>query len=122
MNHRIIKIVDVKVIRPHTLWLRFDDGLERTIDFSAVLAGEIYESLLDPECFGRVRLDEEVHTVVWPNGADFDPETLHDWPSVEADWKARAAIWQQERKRTETTDEAVSVAKKARNLERLAGT
>ena len=100
MNHRIIKIIDIEVVGPHTLWVRFNDGLERTIDLSAVLAGEIYESLRDPEYFGRVRLDEEVHTVVWPNGADFDPETLHDWPSVEAAWKARADLWKQEGQRS----------------------
>lgn len=89
--------MDVKVVGPHTLWVRFDDGLERTIDLSAVLAGEIYEPLGDPELFSRVRVDAEVHTVVWPNGADFDPETLHDWPSFEAAWRERAELWKQGR-------------------------
>jgi hypothetical protein len=39
-----------------------------------------------------------VHTLVWPNGVDFDPATLHDWPlRVEAlqalakGWKLAAA-------------------------------
>jgi hypothetical protein len=29
--------------------------------------------------FNQVRIDPEVHTLVWPNGADFDPAMLHDW-------------------------------------------
>jgi hypothetical protein len=27
-----------------------------------------------------VEIDPEVHTLVWPHGADFDPANLHDWP------------------------------------------
>jgi hypothetical protein len=30
--------------------------------------------------FNQVEIDPEIHTLVWPNGADFDPETLHNWP------------------------------------------
>ena len=33
--------------------------------------------------FKQVRIDPEVHTLVWPNGADFNPATLHDWPADE---------------------------------------
>jgi hypothetical protein len=93
MQHRIIRIRAFKVIAPRTLWLKFDDGLECTIDFSTVLAGEIYGPLCDSEYFAQVRLDPEVHTLVWPNGADFDPETLHDWRSVESAWTERAKQW-----------------------------
>jgi hypothetical protein len=30
---------------------------------------------------------------VWPNGADFDPATLHDWPEVCDELAARAQAW-----------------------------
>lgn len=33
----------------------------------------------DERVFNQVEIDPEVHALVWPNGADFDPETLHDW-------------------------------------------
>jgi hypothetical protein len=95
MQHKIVRISAFRVLAPRTLWLKFDDGLERTIDFSPVLAGELYKPLNDPDYFAQVRLDPEVQTVVWPNGADFDPETLHDWPSVESAWTERAKHWSQ---------------------------
>jgi len=31
----------------------------------------------DPELFRPVRVDEELGTIVWPNGADMDPDVLH---------------------------------------------
>jgi Protein of unknown function (DUF2442) len=127
MTHRIIRILALKVVASHTLWLRFDDGVERTVDLSLVLAGEIYEPLRDPQFFGRVRLDPEIHTVVWPNGADFDPEALYDWPNVQDAWKARADAWNQERQQVAglneaISDEAISGSGNRRNLDALAGT
>jgi hypothetical protein len=37
----------------------------------------VFEPLADPAYFREVRLDEELGTIVWPNGADVAPETLH---------------------------------------------
>jgi hypothetical protein len=31
--------------------------------------------------------------VVWPNGADFDTTTLHDWPEHEPAWREMAERW-----------------------------
>jgi len=80
MGHAIYRVIGFEVIRPYTLRVRFDDGTEREIDFRPVLVGEIYGPLQNETLFNQVEIDPEVHTLVWPNGADFDPETLYNWP------------------------------------------
>ena len=93
MRHPIHRITSVEAIPPYTLRLVFADGLTRTIDFGPILTGELYGPLRDLAVFAQVRLDPEVHTVVWPTGADFDPATLHDWPEHEAAFHAAAKRW-----------------------------
>jgi hypothetical protein len=44
--------------------------------------------------FNQVQIDPEVHTLVWPNGADFDPATLHDWPVHESAFRELARRWE----------------------------
>lgn len=93
MIHPIYRITAVECIPPYSLRLRFDDGLERVVDLSPVLEGELYGPLRDPAYFRRVTLNPEIHTVEWPNGADFDPAVLHDWPDHEAEFRAAAERW-----------------------------
>jgi hypothetical protein len=80
MEHPIYRIIDFENIGPFTLHIKFDDGQEQEIDFRPVLAGQLYAPLQDEKLFNQVEIDPEIHTLVWPNGADFDPETLHNWP------------------------------------------
>lgn len=94
MNHAIYRVESFEIVGPYHLRVRFDDNAERIIDFHPVLAGELYGPLRDLEVFNRVQIDSEVHTLVWPNGADFDPATLHDWPEHIAAMKARAKSWE----------------------------
>lgn len=71
----------------------FDDGTNQVIDFAPILEGELYGPLRDPSLFEQVQIDGEVPTLVWPNGADFDPATLHDWPENLPAMKALAKRW-----------------------------
>jgi hypothetical protein len=91
--HPLHRVRSFERVGTHSLHVEFADGTRQIIDFSPVLAGELYGPLQDPEVFGQVRLDPEVHTLVWPNGADFDPATLHDWPLVAEELAARAREW-----------------------------
>ena len=93
MTHEIHRVTSFNIVGPHTLAVTFADGLTRTIDFLPVLRGELYGQLREPGFFKLVALDAEVHTLVWPNGADFDPAILHDWPDVADDFSALAKRW-----------------------------
>ena len=63
------------------------------VDFSSVLRGELFGPLADSDFLDRVLLDEEVGTVVWPNGADFDPAMLYNWSDCGPALAALAATW-----------------------------
>ncbi len=93
MTHLICRVRRFEIVAPYTIRVGFDDGSEQTIDFLPVLAGEMYGPLRDLQIFNQVTLDNEVHTMVWPNGADFDPATLHDWPQYVADFVRMVKGW-----------------------------
>ena len=55
------------------------DGTNGIVDMSRVIAGEqagIYAALQDERLFNQVRI--ELGALTWPNGADLDPEWVHE--------------------------------------------
>ena len=91
--HPMYRVTAFSIVGPYQLDVSFDDGVTRRIDFSEILEGHYLGPLKDLNLFNAVRLDNEVHTLVWPNDADFDPADLHDWPDVKDAWIARAQEW-----------------------------
>ena len=103
MIHEICRVVSFEKVALFTLRVLFDDGTCQVIDFRPVLKGELYGPLQDPLLFDQVRIDPEVHTLVWPNGADFDPAILHNWPESSPALNALAEKWSSGRGRTAGT-------------------
>ena len=93
MIHPIHRVTRFSIVGPYTLSVAFTDGTEQRIDFKPVLHGVLFGPLQDLATFEAVALDPEAGTLVWPNGADFDPATLHDWPQVRDDLAKRARGW-----------------------------
>ncbi len=85
MGHAIYRVTSFRKLGDFTLQIWFDDGSDQSIDFEPVLYGPIFGPLRDPEVFAQVRLVEDVGCLEWPNGADFDPETLRNWPEYKDD-------------------------------------
>ncbi len=61
----------------YRIWLTFADGVAGEIDLESELWGEIFEPLKQQVRFAEFKLDHELGTIVWPNGADFAPEFLY---------------------------------------------
>lgn len=95
MNHPIYRVHCFEIVSDYTLRVSFDDGAEQVIDFRPILAGELYSPLRNVELFNQISIDREIGTLVWPNGADFDPATLHDWPTQEQAFRELARRWEQ---------------------------
>ena len=93
MSHPIYRVARFDIVGPYTLAVTFTDGTQQQIDFRPVLHGALFGPLQDLITFNAVVLDHEVGTLTWPNGADFDPATLHDWPLVRDEFAERAHAW-----------------------------
>jgi hypothetical protein len=62
----------------YRLLITFEDGDERLVDLKPHLTGEVFEPLKDLEYFQRFRVNEDLDTVVWENGADISPDFLYE--------------------------------------------
>ena len=73
----IIHVTEVAVVVSYSLNLAFEDGTLKRVNLRSELYGPVFEPLCDPAYIARARLDPDVRTVSWPNGADFAPDFLH---------------------------------------------
>lgn len=72
-----VKVVEVKALPDHMLWLRFNTGEEKVFDFKPLLTDPAFAPLVDPEIFNDVSLDHGV--TIWNNGdIDIAPSYLYN--------------------------------------------
>lgn len=75
----MIRIRSVMPLEEFRVKLTFTDGSEREVDLAPYLHGPVFEPLKkDREIFRSVRVDDELGTIVWPNGADICPDVLYE--------------------------------------------
>lgn len=75
----IVHVIRVEPLAGHRLRLGFEDGAEGEVDLSTRRWRGVFAPLQDQAFFDRVEVDQELGTIVWPNGADIAPETLYRW-------------------------------------------
>ncbi len=74
----IPRVSDARYIKDFIIMVRFADGVEGAVNLSDELEGEIFQPLKNVEYFKKFIVHPELHTLTWPNGADFAPEFLYD--------------------------------------------
>jgi hypothetical protein len=78
----ILHVKEARYIRDYVIRVRFNDGAEGEVDLAGELEGEVFEPLRDLQAFRSFRVDPELETIVWSNGADMAPEFLYDHMKV----------------------------------------
>ncbi len=74
----MIEVRSVKPLEQFQVLLKFSNGEQKIVDLEPFLRGPIFEPLRqNPDLFRSVRVDEELDTIVWENGADIDPDVLY---------------------------------------------
>jgi hypothetical protein len=90
MNGLTPDITDVAVVRHGVLALTFADGLRAEVDVLDRMRGPVFAEARTAQGFGKVTVDRELGTIIWPGGADLAPDTLYErvhtgaWPDSSA--------------------------------------
>jgi hypothetical protein len=71
-------VTSVEYVSSYKLRLAFEDGSIRVVDLANHLDGEVFEPLKNLRLFKTARLNPDLDTVVWDNGADMAPEFLYE--------------------------------------------
>jgi len=79
-----LHIREAQYIDGYRIRLRFNDGSEGIADLSDCLEGEVFEPLKDLKNFKAFKVDPDIETIVWENGADMAPEFLYEKMTVTA--------------------------------------
>jgi hypothetical protein len=74
----MIRVHEVQPLSDFCVRLSFTDESRKDIDLKPFLDGPVFEAIRNNlDVFRTVRVDHRAGTIVWPNGADIDPDVLY---------------------------------------------
>ena len=71
------KLIEIKVLDGYNIWMKFDDGVEKVVNFKPFLGKGFTKELLDEKKFQEAFI-EEGGGIAWKNGYDFCPNYLRE--------------------------------------------
>ena len=73
----LVYITEAKYLHDYKIELEFNDGKKGVVDLENELYGTVFKPLKDKKVFSSVKLDKDLDTIAWENGADLAPEFLY---------------------------------------------
>lgn len=71
------EVIDAKFLGEYRIFFTFDNLKSGEIDCEQFLTGRVFEPLKNQKFFQRFRVDADLGTIVWENGADISPDALY---------------------------------------------
>lgn len=71
------RVIEVKPMGKYTVWLKFADGVQGTVDLSELAGKGVFSKWNDTDFFNSVFIDNETRTIAWPDGIDLCPDNLY---------------------------------------------
>ncbi|MEI7670084.1 MAG: DUF2442 domain-containing protein [Pseudomonadota bacterium] len=72
-------VINAACLRDYNIFIEFEDGNKGVIDLAdKVGRGGVFMPLADRQYFCKMKLDKQLHTITWENGADLSPEFLYE--------------------------------------------
>ena len=72
-------VVNAACLRDYKVFIEFADGKKGVIDLQdKVGRGGVFLPLADRQYFCKMRVDKDLGTITWENGADLSPEILYE--------------------------------------------
>ncbi|MBL0702084.1 MAG: DUF2442 domain-containing protein [Desulfosarcina sp.] len=72
-----LHVVNAKYLENYKIEVSFNNGRKGVADLSDALKGSVFGPLRNKLKFSSFTVDEELETIVWPNGADLAPEYIY---------------------------------------------
>lgn len=77
-------VTEVNVKADNTLFVRFKDGVEGTVEFANSFFYGVFEKLKDPKEFRQVKVVDGF--VTWPGELDLAPDAMHEEIKLNGSW------------------------------------
>jgi Protein of unknown function (DUF2442) len=77
-DEKMVRVRSVEPLNGFRVRLGFTDGSSKETDLEPYLRGPVFEPIrADAKILREVSVDHRAGTIVWPNGADIDPDVLY---------------------------------------------